>query len=137
MQRIDVRTDRSFGTALHWASLEGHVDVSLALLEAGANIEATNCWNRTPLHLAARFGHLELVKLLVRHGANKEARRDTNETPLHFAIEENHYAIAKYLNVGADINALGGRGTPLKFAQGYGSDRLEIVELLVSRGAKS
>lgn len=135
MLYVDGSTDRSYGTALHWASIEGHLGTAKALVAAGADIEAVNTWRRTPLHCAARFGHLEVVKLLVNHNANKEARRDTNETPLHFAVEENHYSVVEYLlDANADINAYGDRGTPLKFA--YAKGHYEIVELLVCRGGR-
>jgi len=108
----------------------------IALLDAHAEIDARNRWYRTPLHCAARFGHLPAVQLLVKRGADKEARRDTNETPLHFAIEEDKPEVVTYLlDVGADINAWGNRGTPLQYAQTRG--RPEIAQYLESRGAKS
>lgn len=135
MQYIDVSTDRSYGTALHWASIEGHLAAAKALLDAGAQKETLNAWRRTPLHCAARFGHLEVVKLLVSRNANKEARRDTNETPLHFAVEENRYSVVEFLiDAKADINARGDRGTPLQFA--YAKGHYQIAQLLVSRGGR-
>jgi ankyrin repeat protein len=135
-QRIDNSTDRTQGTPLHWAAIEGHIGPMIALLDAHAEIDARNRWYRTPLHCAARFGHLPAVQLLAKRGADKEARRDTNETPLHFAIEEDKPEVVTYLlDVGADINAWGNRGTPLQYAQTRG--RPEIAQYLESRGAKS
>ena len=87
MQRIDCTTDRSYGTPLHWTTMSGKVRTMTALLVAGAQIEATNAWQRTPLHNAASFRHEEAVRLLVGRGVNKEAPRDTNETPLYFAVK--------------------------------------------------
>ena len=135
MQRVDNTTDRSRGTPLHWAAIEGHIGPMTALLDAHAQIDARNAWNRTPLHVAARFGHDQAVMLLVDRDANKEARRDTNETPLHFAVEEDRSSIVAYLlSVGADINAWGNRGTPLRFAYSLGCT--QIAQLLESKGAR-
>ncbi|KAF3917553.1 Ankyrin-1 [Arthrobotrys entomopaga] len=134
-REIDGSTDRSWGTALLWAAIEGHISCMTALLDAGADLDPRNTWNRTPLHVAARFGHLDAVKLLVERGADIDARRDTQETPLHFAVEEDHYDVAEYLiGAGADIQAKGMRGTPLGFARAL--NRWRITELLVSHDAE-
>lgn len=135
MTRIDNSTDRSWGTPLLWAAMEGHIETIEVLLTAGAQINARNAWNRTPLHVAARFGHVCVVRLLIDRGADKEARRDTNETPLHFAVEENHIlVVTALLDRGVNINARGNRGTPLRFATTLG--RSQIAQLLISRGAR-
>jgi len=39
------------------------------LVEHGANISASDIFERTPLHSAAGNGHQETVKWLVEHGA--------------------------------------------------------------------
>ena len=82
--------------------------------------------------MATRAGAEEVVRVLLRRGANKEARRDTDETPLHFAVENGHFGVATILlDEGADVNAVGARGTPLRFTRTLGSQNL--VELLEMR----
>ena len=48
---IDGSTDRSWATPPHWASINGQAAAMAKLLDAGALIEALDCWNRTPSHL--------------------------------------------------------------------------------------
>src|SRR6266480_1684443 len=47
--------------------------ITLELLEAGADVNATNKYGETALHLAVRFNNLEAVKLLLKHGASTKA----------------------------------------------------------------
>ena len=56
-----------------------------ALIEAGADLEATEARGLTALHLAACAGRLEIVRLLVEAGANKEARDPSGITALQLA----------------------------------------------------
>jgi hypothetical protein len=45
--------------ALHKASYKGSVDVARVLLEAGADIEARDTWNKTALILAAEMASFQ------------------------------------------------------------------------------
>ena len=56
-------------TPLVLASRRGHIVVVLALLEAGANKEATNKYGETPLALASRKGYIFVVLALLEAGA--------------------------------------------------------------------
>ena len=50
----------SFGNSLlHIACLNGHLEVSIALMDAGADIDDKNENEETPLHLAATKGHIQ------------------------------------------------------------------------------
>ena len=98
----------------------------------------------TPLHSAARFGREDLAKQLIAGGADiKAGDEPAGNTPLHLAAQYGHVAVAKVLvGGGADVNAGNKRDrTPLHDAvSGLGgtSDlegRLEVVKLLISRGA--
>ena len=52
---MPYRTDTETRTALHWASMSGHVDVVEILLEAGASVDCHDrLYGFTPLMLAAR-----------------------------------------------------------------------------------
>jgi ankyrin repeat protein len=62
------------GTALHSASLAGHLDLVNLLIECGADVNAGGGYYGHPL-LAACFHHqYEIVKALVEHGADVNAQ---------------------------------------------------------------
>jgi len=71
------------------------------LLEAGADVNATQAGGFTPLHQAAAAGRLELVKLLLENGARPDARCDQGKLPADYARERGHAAIAEALGPGA------------------------------------
>ncbi|CAM9327967.1 unnamed protein product, partial [Ectocarpus sp. 13 AM-2016] len=49
--------DRFGKTPLHWAAGQGHVDIVLALMDAGAMVDSRDHFKATPLMLAALGGH--------------------------------------------------------------------------------
>ncbi len=49
--------DRNNDTALHWATYYGYKDIAIALIDANANLEATNNVGNTPLLEMFRFDH--------------------------------------------------------------------------------
>ena len=59
------RNDRWDNTALHIASIRGHLDIVTALIEAGAQIDNKNEDEQTPLHVAAKHGKLIFLRKLM------------------------------------------------------------------------
>ena len=57
-----------------------------ALLDAGADLEASTADLRTPLHAAASLGNVAAVTLLIERGANLNTRDESDGTPLHAAV---------------------------------------------------
>ena len=60
-------------TALHLASVNGHLEISCLLLQAGADKEMLSRSGHRALSLASAEGHLEIVHLLLEARANKDA----------------------------------------------------------------
>jgi ankyrin repeat protein len=127
----DVNTkDSEYGyTPLHEACSMGHVQVLQALLEHGADTEATSLSVRTPLHCACDNGHVAVVIELLssndsngattsilgtrksRGGTNIEAKNHAGNTPLHLASVEGHLPVVKaLLSGGANILAVNNDG---------------------------
>lgn len=62
-------------------------EIALMLLEAGADVNASDSRGYTPLHLAAENGQTVLVELYLEYGANPDAQLDDGRTPLDIARE--------------------------------------------------
>jgi len=88
--------------ALALATQHGHLEVTRALLDAGADPNRLNPSgmhaHATPLHHAALGGHEAVVRLLVERGARIDVE-DTiyQATPAGWAAHGGHLAIADYL----------------------------------------
>ena len=81
-----------YTTALHAASVKGHLDVASLLLENGANPNSRDDRDRAPLHKVSHGGQLvmaesslEVARLLLSSGADVNATDDQGWTPLHAA----------------------------------------------------
>ncbi|MFC1793921.1 ankyrin repeat domain-containing protein [Planctomycetota bacterium] len=86
---------------------------------------------RTALRRAVKVGKIEMVKLLAEAGADVNAGK---YPPLCQAVDENNKDIAEYLiDHGANVNYPQNWG-PLTEAP-YISDNIEMVKLLIARGA--
>eukprot|EP00466_Bigelowiella_natans_P017096 jgi/Bigna1/84671/fgenesh1_pg.202_\ len=120
-------------TALHAASLEGHLEVMDILLDHGATLECPNKDGCTPVFMAAQNNHTKALRWLIKvtlcaalvtdtvyrrwtrffsvrveggqHGADVETQRFDGTTALQIAISEKHTYVARMLiQAGANVN---------------------------------
>jgi ankyrin repeat protein len=56
-------------TALHWAAEMDQAELAVALVEAGADIEARTSWGASPFDWAATMGSSRVADLLLARGA--------------------------------------------------------------------
>ena len=82
---LDACGDEFQSTPLHHACIKGHMELAMALVDRGADVDARDVAQRTPLHHACRNGHMELAMALVDRGADVHARTVDQSTPLHHA----------------------------------------------------
>ena len=68
----------------------GFADVAQALIEAGANIEASIGYGVRPLMLAAGYGETAVVEVLLNAGADILARNEGGYTAL-MMVKQKHY----------------------------------------------
>ena len=87
---------------LHAAIALSHSEEAVGLLlDAGADVNATQAGGFTPLHQAAAAGKAELVKLLLSRGARTDARCDQGKLPIDYARERRHANAVEILEIGA------------------------------------
>ena len=111
--------------------------IAVALLDAGASVDASDSDGLRPIHVATRPAHRAL-SLLLERGADINARTLTEgRTPLHFAVDfESVDAVGLLLANGADPTAADNNGeTPLDLArrealQSPSDDLSRIIGLL-------
>ena len=124
-------------TGLHWAAQHGDAEMTVLLMDAGADPTAvTRIGEHTPLHVASRAGHAPVVTALVEAGADVQASTTTGATPLHFAAASGSgEAVAALIAAGADSNAREPewQQTPLMFAAEAG--RAGAISALLVGGA--
>ena len=94
-------TDKYGFTPLHLATEYGHTEVANALLEAGAEVNATITdgfgQGSTPLHEAAIKEHIDIAELLLTNGADPTVTDSNGQTPLDLVAEEGDTEIADLL----------------------------------------
>ncbi|XP_062319095.1 ankyrin repeat domain-containing protein 2 isoform X3 [Osmerus eperlanus] len=122
-------------TALHRASMEGHIMVIQKLLENGADITLKDRLDSRAVHWASRGGRLGVLKVLHSHGADLNVRDKAMSSPLHVATRTGHADVVDFLiSNGAKINAKDREGdTALHDAVRL--NRYKIVHLLIVAGA--
>lgn len=134
----DVNAAQGDGmSALHWAAMQGNLEITNLLLYAGANVKATTrIGSYTPLFLAARQGHAEVIKALLAADADPSSASSNGTTPLMVAAASGNVdAVRLLLDRGVDVNAAEPvRGnTAVMFAAA--NNRPAVITLLASRGA--
>lgn len=130
---------RPLQVAIHALDGGGELDVLLALLEHGADV---NTWDaerdRTPLLEAVCENQLAAVEVLLKAGANPNVRSSEGDTPLRACAEVGHVGMASLLlGAGAaqTINDWG--GLTGYTALGHAAARLDLpmIKLLLEAGA--
>ena len=124
--------------AIILASIKGHRDVILALLEAGVSIDSVGHLGKTPLLFAIEKEQIPTTRLLVRRGARQDVADDDGRLPLFLAAELGLDAVVGVLvgfdDEGEKLNVRNARGeTPLCLAVANGHKK--VCEALIERGA--
>lgn len=117
------------GTALHMAAYCHKLDVSMVLMDAGADLTAQDKEGYTPLHIAALSGAQAVAELLVARGADVSAINAYGWTPLHAAAVNGHIQVALFLisrGAHTEAEAKDGR-TPAAIAASSGRGQMAKI----------
>uniref|UniRef100_A0A8D2ZNF1 Ankyrin repeat and sterile alpha motif domain-containing protein 1B n=1 Tax=Scophthalmus maximus TaxID=52904 RepID=A0A8D2ZNF1_SCOMX len=128
-------TDSSGYTPLHHASLNGHRNVVLKLLQFEASTNVSDSKGCFPLHLAAWRGDVDIVQILIHHGPSHcrvNQQNHERETALHCAAQYGHSDVVSVLlqELTDPTMRNSQQESPLDLAALYG--RLQVVRMLVS-----
>lgn len=74
-------------TPLHVLLWRNDTGAALALIEAGAKVNAAGDMSETPLHIAVRHQNLRVVEALLQAGADPDAISEFGESPRTMAME--------------------------------------------------
>ncbi|MCB9595272.1 MAG: FAD/NAD(P)-binding protein [Sandaracinaceae bacterium] len=112
---LDARLSHGDETPLIWAVSEGYSAIVLALIEAGAALDARNGRGNTALIRAACEGRLELTRALIDAGAALDVQNEDGYGAALLAKRRGHDAIvAVLLEAGADPTLRNRRGRTLE-----------------------
>ena len=84
-------------TALTASVTSGQVEITAALLAAGAKANYRYGQGHSPLHSAAASGSAPLVTMLLDHGADPLGRMEDGQTPISLAESKGHKEIVSLL----------------------------------------
>ena len=106
---LDACGDIAQITPLHRACDNGDMELAMALVDRGADVDARTVFQSTPLHYACHDGYMELAMALVDRGADVDAVDDNQRTPLLFACVNGRNEVALALiSRGANVHATEG-----------------------------
>ena len=129
--------DSDGDTPLHYASLEGNIELINYFIDKGAKLELQDARRKTPLHLAAMNDRKDAVAVLLKRGAVLETRDDYQRTAFILCARERGQAATGrvLIEAGADVNAADKFGsTALELAAWRG--KADFVDLLLEKGAR-
>ncbi|HEY3910632.1 MAG TPA: ankyrin repeat domain-containing protein [Stellaceae bacterium] len=90
-------TDDQSRTGLHYAAMNGNLQILAILIKAKAKLNLEDKLGDTPLHLAAEQGQTEAAKLLLEVGAEVDPQNRDGMTPLMIAASRGNLELVRAL----------------------------------------
>jgi ankyrin repeat protein len=132
-----------YATPLHLSSRDGYEEISILLIDKGANVRSEDLDGWEPIHYAAKSGKKSLVALLLERGVGVDSPNVDNETALHLAAENGYSVVVSLLlSAGASVEARTQVFLPICNYKVFNALHLavigghkEVVSLLLDAGA--
>jgi len=131
--KLDIKDEDGY-TALHWACMRAHWDITKYLIEKGADLNVVGGDGGTQINWAVHHDNVGIIKLFIDKGANLNIRNQWGMTELHTAIWRGNIHVVEYLlDHGSDPDIKTNEGwTAMHYAYRSGHDK--VIELLKKRG---
>jgi len=91
------QSDDQSRTAMHYAAMNGNLQIIAILVKAGAKLDPVDPLEDTPLHLAADQNQTEAAKLLLDAGAEVDPQNKEGMTPLMIAANRGNLELVRAL----------------------------------------
>lgn len=103
---INIKDTEGHTPLINALLAENH-EISLELINRGADVAIGDNEHTAPIHFAARMGDVELFELIRGKGVALDTRDDNGMTPLFYAIRNRQETMSKYLiGKGANVRAV-------------------------------
>jgi ankyrin repeat protein len=123
------------GTALMWVA---NVEIAKLLIQANANVSATNEYGKTALMRAAELNRLEVLQIFIAAGADVNAADQDGNTALMYAALEGHIKIVEALvEQGADVDATNHEGKTAALQVTSGQPNGSEIEKILTAASSS
>jgi len=123
-EMVDAQ-DKSGRTAMHWATLHGHLGACKALISSGASLNLEDNYGLTPV-AAAKDHHEQLIII--------EEVHELNLNMLEGARKKNLEVVAECLQKGAQLDAQDEAGWSALMWAAVNA-KIDILQLLIKKGA--
>jgi uncharacterized protein len=130
------QVDDQSRTAMHYAAINGNLQIIAILIKAGAKLDPVDPLEDTPLHLAADQNQTEAAQLLLDAGAAVDPQNKDGMTPLMIAASRGNLELVRALLAkGASPNKTDYTG---RDALGWAQDshRAAVVDTITRAQAK-